>query len=301
MFCNNNQNQMHFNEYDMLISKIYRFLSAADKKRVKTWMRNATPKTMDKTFQTIYALLAHYAEKYKLQPQNHHEYIIPKIHAFLQATQVKLIQTPKTKQIQTNQLLPLVIADVGGGNGNVLSGLNKRMHLPKEHMLCIETRTDWTESYPFDNDDITYLFWQNNVMPIADESCDVVCCMVSLHHMTPATCSNAIREIHRILKPNGRFLIKEHDVGNQTTLQIVLWEHYLYHLLDCAYARRGVNTSFYFEHCIHHFQTKDNWRHKIEQAGFTHTTRTNRFLDGEYNEHETINCTRLYWDMFKKT
>ena len=92
------------------------------------------------------------------------------------------------------------IVDIGGGNGNVLSNLNNILQINKENFLCIETQSDWIETYDFNNKNIKYLFWDNNTISIPDNSIDIVLCMVSLHHMSNDLINKVLLNIKRIIK-----------------------------------------------------------------------------------------------------
>jgi SAM-dependent methyltransferase len=48
---------------------------------------------------------------------------------------------------------------------------------------------------------------------IADQSLDLVTCYIGLHHCPRAKLANYIRSIHRVLRPGGCFVLRDHDAG----------------------------------------------------------------------------------------
>jgi ubiquinone/menaquinone biosynthesis C-methylase UbiE len=193
--------------------------------------------------------------------------------------------------------------DFGGGNGNVLSGINnaltERQSKP-ENFICVETNK-WVEKYLFNNENITYMFWNNETVDIEDASIDIVLCMVSLHHMTDETISNVLKEAYRILKPDGLFFLKEHSM-TRDSYYFIQWEHHLYHILDISYDGQIFNSAKYFNNSIENYKPKEMWARIIQNNGFSLLQRLNRFLDGDFNngENEYKNATNLYWDVYTK-
>jgi ubiquinone/menaquinone biosynthesis C-methylase UbiE len=192
------------------------------------------------------------------------------------------------------------IVDIGGGNGNVLSGLKLNLGGAKEQYICVETASDWVESYEFNKTSCTYVFWDNNSIDVPTESCDLVLCMVSLHHMSDEIISKTLREIYRILKPSGLVMIKEHDNNSTDANMLIHWEHHLYHILDCAYNKEHIQTDSYLQQTIHNFKSKESWKEIFEYHEFEFHQRTNRFLEETYIEHDIKNPSNLYWDIYTK-
>ncbi|PSU74770.1 hypothetical protein CTM67_17925 [Photobacterium phosphoreum] len=51
---------------------------------------------------------------------------------------------------------------------------------------------------------------------IADESLDIVSCYIGLHHCPLNKLDDFIASIARVLKPGGRFILRDHDAGNDS-------------------------------------------------------------------------------------
>jgi ubiquinone/menaquinone biosynthesis C-methylase UbiE len=191
--------------------------------------------------------------------------------------------------------------DIGGGNGNILSGLQTRLGGARDDYICVENQSNWQENYQYSNENIRYLFWNNQELPgVMDGSVDIVFCMVSLHHMTNGTIGNILAELYRVLKPSSKLLIKEHAAATDN-LKYIYWEHHLYHVLDVAMTD-GANQSGwqdYLERSINNFKPADEWRSLCEEHGFKFVERMNRFLEGGF-ESDPRNPSELYWDVYTR-
>lgn len=278
-----------FDKLDWMVHKIFKPLSHKDKQIIKKLIiqsKNNIPQSL----QSISRLVtAEFIKSKQIPDENRQDFIVSKILNFIR------INTP---EILSDHLK---IVDIGGGNGNVLQQLNASLGFleKKENFICVETKTDWVESYEFNNKNISYMFWNNHSLQIKDNSIDYILCMVSLHHMTDETIMTTLQEIERILKPGGMLLVKEHD-ANESSINFIVWEHYLYHILDTAYQGKVINTDVYFEHYIDNFKSKEEWQQIIERDGrLTWKTTTNRFLDGPFKKGDK-NASNLYWDVYTK-
>lgn len=60
---------------------------------------------------------------------------------------------------------------------------------------------------------------------IPSESLDLVTCYVGLHHMTPQQLAPFLRSVHRILRPGGTFVVRDHDVASGRMRLLVSLAH----------------------------------------------------------------------------
>lgn len=279
-----------FDRLDGMIHKIFRPLSRQNKQTIKKNIiqsKNNIPQTL----QSISRLVVDDFTKFKrVSDENRQDFIVSKILKFIQSNAPEII----SEQLR--------IVDIGGGNGNVLQLINTTLGLTekKDNFICVETKTDWVESYDFNHKNITYMFWNNHSLQIQDNTFDCVLCMVSLHHMTDETIVTTLQEIERILKPGGILLIKEHD-ANQDSMKFIVWEHHLYHIMDDAYQGKIIDVDNYLGHNIANFKSKQEWQKLIEEKGhITWKITTNRFLDGPFTKDDK-NASNLYWDVYTKS
>lgn len=280
----------HYN-YDNLIHKIFNFLPSKNKACIK----NIINRKCDEPIKllTISKLITQFVSNANIRVNPHRQdFIINKIKKYLDSS-----------NRVSNTLIydDCVYIDIGGGNGNVLSGIEYLIRqtntTKKENFICLETQTDWNEEYKFDNTNITYVL--NNEFNLEANSASVILCMVSLHHMTDTTITHILQQLYRVLKPGGKLLIKEHDNTSLETENYILWEHHLYHILDCAYQGKTIDVSTYYDKNIYNFKGKTQWTEIITSHGFNLVQVTDRFLSGEFIRDKK-NSTELYWAIYDK-
>lgn len=280
------------NALDYLVYKIFKFVNVYDRMIIKNIIVDTPTNDINKlkmNISKIYNIILKYCKtNNKTRDEHRQDFITNKIINFLN------LLSPEA--VNKN----LSVADIGGGNGNVLSLINNTLGGCKNNFYCIETQSDWIEKYYYSNNNINYIYWNNNTIDIQDESCNIVMCMVSLHHMNEKTINNTLKEIKRILKIGGFILVKEHDCNNLKTQELINWEHYLYHIMDCVYENIIVNPEDYLDKTIHNFNSKEFWCVMFQKNGFKFITRKNRFLDDMYIENDKKNPTNLYWDIYSK-
>ena len=100
-------------------------------------------------------------------------------------------------------------------------------------------------------------------MPIPSESIDLAVCYMGLHHLPQDQLDIYLKMIHRILRPNGLFLFREHHAYED-----------LKPLLDVAHMVFNVVTGVSYESEtteIRAFRTIEQWRSCLRQAGFEDT------------------------------
>jgi ubiquinone/menaquinone biosynthesis C-methylase UbiE len=286
------ENKSSDNKLYDLINKIFRPLSSKDKWHIKSLIEQS--KNIKQTLETISEIVTNEFIRMKcVTDENRQEFIATKILKFIRQntmTNKNTMITDKTR-----------IVDLGGGNGNVLQQMNSMLGFAeqKENFICVETKTDWVETYDYSNKNISYMFWDNESLQIEDNSVDTILCMVSLHHMTDSTIETTLKEINRILKPGGMLLVKEHD-ANEMSKKFIVLEHYLYHIMDSAYQHKVIDPDAYFENCIDNFKSIREWRGLIEDiGGLNRKTTTNRFLDGPF-VNDNKNASNLYWEVYTK-
>lgn len=92
--------------------------------------------------------------------------------------------------------------DIGAGDGNITLAVKDFYKLPKERVFALDKKLP-------DIPEITALQYQNDKIPLPDNSVDLITLIVVLHHVTDRDAM--LSEIKRILKPGGRVYIREHD------------------------------------------------------------------------------------------
>jgi SAM-dependent methyltransferase len=96
---------------------------------------------------------------------------------------------------------------------------------------------------------------------IADNSIDLVACYIGLHHCPVDKLDSFINSIHRIIRPGGAFIIRDHDVKTPQMADFVSLVHTVFNV--------GLNESWDFEtKDFKNFKPVDEWAKIIENHGF---------------------------------
>ena len=98
-------------------------------------------------------------------------------------------------------------------------------------------------------------------LDIPDESIDLVTCFPGLHHTTPTNIKIMLKEIFRVLRPNGRFMLREHD-GHTHLRPLLVCAHNVFNAVT------GVSEEDEKKE-LRDFRPICEWRRIIELYGFT--------------------------------
>lgn len=124
-------------------------------------------------------------------------------------------------------ITPSNILDIGAGKGSILSNLKKHYNLPKESVYALDLQ-------PINNDEITVISYTDDMkIPFDDGTIDLVVMLSLLHHVPPDARMQLLSEVSRVLSPNGRVIIREHDASNGDLafyifLQLLHYVWYIY-------------------------------------------------------------------------
>lgn len=96
---------------------------------------------------------------------------------------------------------------------------------------------------------------------ITDSSLDLVTCYIGLHHCPVVKLDGFIKSIHRVLRPGGSFVIRDHDVKTPEMATFVSLVHTVFNV--------GLKESWDFEQKdFKNFMPADEWAAMIIKAGF---------------------------------
>jgi ubiquinone/menaquinone biosynthesis C-methylase UbiE len=99
---------------------------------------------------------------------------------------------------------------------------------------------------------------------VRDNSVDLVTCYVGLHHIEPADRSAFLASVHRVLRPGGLFIVRDHDVTTPEMRTFVSLVHTVFNL------GLGVPWETNFEE-PRYFASADEWVQRLHSAGFNDT------------------------------
>ena len=123
------------------------------------------------------------------------------------------------------------LLDIGAGDASITKELSKEMNLDPANVYAIDQTVKKIEG-------VSYIAYnKDGSFPLKDESIDLVMMLVTYHHIPKKDREMLISEIYRVLKPNGRVLIREHD---------------------CPKAMVEKNAFFYMEDLIHYIHSVAN-------------------------------------------
>ena len=199
--------------------------------------------------------------------------------------------------LQNHYKKNMKIADIGGGNGQVLKEIGSFLKIPRENLFCVEQINPWSEPYSFYNSEfIQYVFWDNQNIPIEPLSLDIVLIMVTLHHMDDKTIQRTFENLNKQCKTGSLLIMKEHDCNTAEDKYIIDWEHHLYHLIETP-IQTETDIIEYKKHYIDNYKTKKWFDNCIQKYGFISIMEFNRFFE---RSTDNKNPSNLYWKIYRK-
>ena len=116
---------------------------------------------------------------------------------------------------------------------------------------------------------------------IKDESLDLVTCYIGLHHCPREKLSAYIRSIHGVLRPSGRFILRDHDAGTDQMRKFCSLVHTVFN------AGLGVNWEQDREE-LRLFEGADFWVNEVTKIGFSDSNQ--RLLQANDPSLNTLMC-----------
>lgn len=95
---------------------------------------------------------------------------------------------------------------------------------------------------------------------IPDNSADVITCYVGLHHFPEEQLEQFLTNVRRILRPNGRFLLVDHDAHDEESMLMANMAHSIFN------ATNGVSLEEEMSE-TRNFQSLDHWKALLEKYG----------------------------------
>jgi SAM-dependent methyltransferase len=152
--------------------------------------------------------------------------------------------------IRTNS--SFIYLDYGGMDGGVTNEIAKYLKLRKNNTFCLDIESWFGNVYDKPYKEITYrLVKPNTSLPFADNSVDLITCFQVLHHINIKELDFYVKELIRILKPGGIFIIREHDCNDYNTRLLIDIEHTLFETVTSE----KINGHHLFE-----YKDSDNYR-----------------------------------------
>lgn len=125
-----------------------------------------------------------------------------------------------------NKAKTIKYIDICSGSGKKTKIFSKYLNIKKEDTYC----TDIKEWGPYEQNNSKYPFQfkyiKDEKLDYEDNSFDLATCILSLHHIK--NLDKFIKEIYRIIKPNGYLLFIDHSVFNDYDRLFINIQHLLY-------------------------------------------------------------------------
>ncbi|MFC2160440.1 ArsR/SmtB family transcription factor [Acidobacteriota bacterium] len=134
------------------------------------------------------------------------------------------------------------IVDLGCGTGDLLPMLKTKSN----HVIGVEKSSKMLEearkNFDFDRDGIDIRIGELEHLPLKDEEADIAVTNLVLHHLSEP--KKAIKEVHRILKPKGSFIIVDLLLHHEESMRDKfgdLWLGFSIDVLDIWLKEIGFN------------------------------------------------------------
>ena len=96
---------------------------------------------------------------------------------------------------------------------------------------------------------------------VTDASLDLVTCYIGLHHMTMQQLEPFLRSIHRVLRPSGVFIVRDHDVRSDSLRALVSLAHTVFNA--------GLGETWETNQAERrYFESAQTWVERLDAAGF---------------------------------
>lgn len=188
----------------------------------------------------------------------------------------------QTKHIITSDTKYL---DIGCTDGEIAYEFGNSIGLQKEQIFGADVG-DWKDVDQGEiNPNITYIpIPKEGRLPFDDNSFDIITVLMVLHHIEYI--DERLKEIYRILKPNGKLIIREHDCLSDENRIIHDLEHSIYEI-----SKKEKIDSSYLNTYTAWYRSRDVWNKKLSSLNFTLFT----------SDGKTPNsATRGYYELYIK-
>lgn len=186
---------------------------------------------------------------------------------------------------ELRNFVPTRVLDIGSSDGTITEALASKYDLPKTDVIGYDI------TIPPNKDGRTFTFVKSIEgpldLPFEDASFDFVMCIVSLHHIP--NLENSFKEIFRILKPNGRLIVREHDSQSKEFGTFLDIQHGFYEMV-WSNPMEDPDHPFHF---YANYYTKTTLERKAIELGFIH-------LNAKSRAATPNGPLRIFLDLFVK-
>jgi len=181
--------------------------------------------TRNSDFKLIENLIISYTKKRMTEKE-----VLDKFISYIQSLTRKEISDNSSHKINyitdSVDIKPSKILDIGAGNATILHSLGKYYNIPKESLYALDLQ-------PIQRDDVTIISYTDDMkIPLEDGSIDLIVMLSLLHHVPER--DGLLSEVNRVLSPNGRVIIREHDGSNNDLAYYIFLQllHYVWYVYN---------------------------------------------------------------------
>lgn len=178
--------------------------------------------------------------------------------------------------------------DIGCGDCKKSMAFGKLMKLDPKNIYGADLISWGAYDKDIRPDDLNFIELKENIpFPIENEQFDIVSCLMVLHHVE--NLDFFLKELNRILKPNGIIYITEHDAMTSIDKMLADIEHGMWEVV----IRNNLN---YFKDYKAIYYDWVEWNIIMKRYGF-------EYISSDYNYetiHANISATRYYYAIYQK-
>lgn len=122
-----------------------------------------------------------------------------------------------------------------GYPGRFVGGFKNRYNMKGKVVAVFEAEsvTDYVQTgFPRPYDQFKQLNYDApNLTGLSDSSADVITCYVGLHHFPEDKLEAFLTDVRRVLRPDGKFLLVDHDVTNENQMAMAHMAHTIFNVV----------------------------------------------------------------------
>ncbi len=125
-----------------------------------------------------------------------------------------------------------------------------------------ESMTDFIQSgFPRPYNQFAKLDYRKpNLKDLPDNSADVITCYVGLHHFTEEGVEEFLKEVSRVLRKGGHFILVDHDVTDEKTMAMAHMAHMIFNAVNGESIKDEMTE-------VRRFNSMDHWRKLLMKHG----------------------------------
>lgn len=180
--------------------------------------------------------------------------------------------------------------DYGCGKADTTTKIAEDLKLKDENVYC----TDIVK-YDSQPKNLNFrLIGKDNLLPFPDNFFDLITSYMVLHHIADDDLVIVVKEIHRVLKPNGTYLIREHDVSERDSVEMTInldFMHSIYSkvLTTSIHTKEWAETNLYYAK----YRSVEEWDKIMKNVGLVANTFQPKF-NYDFKKNPLSSRVRIY-------